>query len=449
MTATMRKYFGTDGIRGKVGIAPITPDFIMKLGWAIGKVSRERAEGPVLIGKDTRISGYMFESALEAGLSAAGVDISLLGPLPTPAIAFLTKNTRAQAGIVISASHNPYFDNGIKIFFADGRKLPDFVELQIEAALENTMVVVDPSELGRARRITDAPRRYIEYCKSKTNFDLRGVHIVLDCANGAAYKVAPKVFEELGATVEVIGVEPDGFNINDGFGATSPQNLKKTVLEKKADLGIALDGDGDRLIMIDHQGELVDGDELLYVIAKQQRDTLNGGVIGTQMSNLGLQQAIEEMGLEFYRSPVGDRYVMALLDETKLVLGGEASGHIINLNYSDSGDGIISALQILKAMQETGESLNRLKSNMKKYPQKLHNIKLQQQVNLSEYPEIDKTIKEVESQLGKTGRVLLRSSGTEPLLRIMVEGETDSQVDLFIHTLTECVENSISNQASL
>ena len=444
MTAGKRQYFGTDGIRGKVGVEPITPDFIMRLGWAIGKVSQEGARGPVLIGKDTRISGYMLESALEAGLSAAGADISLLGPMPTPAIAFLTKNTRARAGIVISASHNPYFDNGIKIFFADGRKPPDFAELQIEAQMENAISVVDPGDLGKAHRISDAPRRYIEYCKSKTSIDLSGVHIVLDCANGAAYKVAPTVFEELGATVEAIGIEPDGFNINDDVGATSPQRLQKTVLDKKADLGIALDGDGDRLIMIDHRGERVDGDELIYIIAKQQRDTLNGGVVGTQMSNLGLQQAIEEMGLTFHRAPVGDRYVMALLEERALALGGEASGHIINLNYADSGDGIISALQIIEAMGERGESLHALKSKMKKYPQKLHNIALQKKVHLGDYPEIGNAIKDVEAQLGQSGRVLLRPSGTEPLLRIMVEGETDSQVALFMHTLTHCVEDAIS-----
>ncbi len=443
MRVKTRKYFNTDGIRGKVGEEPITPDFIMKLGWAIGKVLRKEAGGPILIGKDTRVSGYMFESALEAGLSAAGVDIRLLGPVPTPAVAYLTKNTRAEAGIVISASHNPHFDNGIKIFSRDGRKLPDAVEMEIEEKLANGLDVIDPSKLGKARRITDAPRRYIEFCKSGVDCDLSGIHVVVDCANGAAYKIAPRVFEELGATVDAIGVEPDGFNINDGCGATMPEKLQKTVLEKKADIGISLDGDADRLIMVDHTGQLVDGDEAVYIIAKEQKETLNGGVVGTQMSNMGLEQAIGEMELEFYRAKVGDRYVMELLDEKKLVLGGEQSGHIVNRNFSDTGDGIIAALQVLSAMQRTGDNLHGLKSGMRKYPQALKNIKLRKQVNISEYPEIDKMIKEVEDQLDKPGRVLLRPSGTEPVLRVMIEGGNRSQVDRLACTLTENIQHII------
>ena len=416
----------------------------MKLGWAIGKVLNGQSAGPILIGKDTRVSGYMFESALEAGLSAAGVDIRLLGPVPTPAVAYLTKNTRAEAGIVISASHNPYFDNGIKIFSRNGRKLSDAVELRIEEQLANSIEVVDPAKLGKARRITDAPRRYIEFCKSRVDCDLSGISMVLDCANGAAYKIAPKVFEELGAEVHAIGVEPDGFNINDGCGATMPETLQQTVLEKKADVGISLDGDGDRLIMVDHKGELVDGDELLYIIAKQQRETLNGGVVGTLMSNLGLEQALTEIGLEFYRAKVGDRYVTELLDEKKLVLGGEQSGHIVNRNFSDTGDGIISALQVLNTMTSSGNGLHSLKSSMQKYPQTLMNIELQKPVKLADYPAIGEIVKEVEKQLDKPGRILLRPSGTEPLLRVMVEGSDSEKVRLLAHKLAEDIDNIIS-----
>ncbi len=445
MQVKKRKYFNTDGIRGRVGEKPITPDFIMKLGWAIGKVLQEKASGPILIGKDTRVSGYMFESALEAGLSAAGVDIRLLGPVPTPAVAYLTRNTHAQAGIVISASHNPHFDNGIKIFSVNGRKLPDSIEMQIEEKLTEPFEVVDSSKLGKARRIMDAPRRYIEFCKSRIDFDLSGIHIIVDCANGAAYKVAPKVFEELGATVETIGAEPDGFNINHGYGATMPQNLQKTVKKRKADIGIAFDGDGDRLIMVDHKGNLVDGDETIYIMAKEQKESLNGGVVGTQMSNMGLELALKKMGLEFHRAKVGDRYVMELLDEKELILGGEPSGHIVNRNFFDAGDGIISALQVLWAMKRTGDSLHGLKSGMKKYPQRLSNIKLQEPWNMNgrEYPELDKVVKSIEAQLGEKGRVLLRPSGTEPLLRIMVEGRNVSQVELLLQTLTERVENTL------
>ena len=444
MEASSRKYFSTDGIRGRVGKEPVTPDFMMKLGWAIGKVLHGQSAGPILIGKDTRVSGYMFESALEAGLSAAGVDIRLLGPVPTPAVAYLTKNTRAEAGIVISASHNPYFDNGIKIFSRNGKKLSDAVELQIEEELANSIEVVEPAKLGKARRITDAPRRYIEFCKSRVDCDLSGISMVVDCANGAAYKIAPKVFEELGAAVHAIGVEPDGFNINEGCGATKPENLQQIVLKKNADVGISLDGDADRLIMVDHKGELVDGDEILYIIAAQQRERLNGGVVGTLMSNLGLEQALRGVGLEFYRARVGDRYVMELLDEKKLVLGGEQSGHIVNRNFSDTGDGIIAALQVLSTMTGTGKSLCTLKRGMKKYPQALMNIALQKPVKLPDYPEIDDIVREGEKQLDNAGRILLRPSGTEPLLRVMVEGSDTAKVRLLAQKLAEDIDNIIS-----
>ena len=417
---------------------------MMKLGWAIGKVLHEKAEGPILVGKDTRLSGYMFESALEAGLSAAEVDIRLLGPLPTPAVAYLTKNTRAVAGIVISASHNPHFDNGIKIFSRNGRKLPDAVEMQIEEKLTNAFDFIDPGKLGKARRITDAPRRYIEFCKSRVDCDLSGIRMVVDCANGAAYKIAPKVFEELGAEVDAIGVEPNGLNINDGCGATKPEILQRTVLEKNADVGVSLDGDADRLIMVDHKGQLVDGDELLYIIAKHQGEKLNGGVVGTLMSNLGLEQALCELGLGFYRAKVGDRYVMELLDEKKLVLGGEQSGHIVNRNFSDTGDGIISALQVLSTMQSTGGSLHSLKSGMQKYPQTLMNIKLHNPVKFRGCSAIDEIVREVEKQLGNPGRVLLRPSGTEPLLRVMVEGSDTVKVRSLAHKLVEDIDDIIS-----
>ena len=446
----MKKYFGTDGIRGRVGQHPITPDFVMKLGWAAGRVLARNGDGPVLIGKDTRLSGYMFESALEAGLSAAGVNVRLLGPVPTPAIAFLTRNTHAQAGIVISASHNPYYDNGLKFFSGQGLKLADDIELAIEAELELPLEFVESGKLGKASRITDAPRRYIEYCKSKLDSasGLKGLHIVVDCAHGAAYRVAPSVFEELGARLHVIGAEPDGTNINDGYGATSTANLQKAVLEKNADLGIALDGDGDRLIMVDHTGAIVDGDELLYIIAKNSLQNIQGGIVGTQMSNLGMELAIRQLGLAFHRAQVGDRYVMDMLNEHKLVLGGEASGHIINLNLSTAGDGIISALQVLDAMINSASTLHSLKQGMTKYPQKLVNIKLTRSVKLSEFAELGSLVSEAEKELGKEGRVLLRASGTEPLIRVMVEGRDKELVDRLAHGLAEQLERLILKQSN-
>ncbi len=439
----MRKYFGTDGIRGKVGEYPVNPEFAMKLGWAAGRVLARNGRGPVLIGKDTRLSGYMFESALEAGLSASGIDVHLLGPMPTPGIAFLTKNTRAQAGIVISASHNPHHDNGFKFFSGEGYKLDDAIELAIEAELEKPMSLAGSSRLGKAGRIEDAPRRYIEFCKSRLDgrISLGGLHAVIDCANGATYHIAPRVFGELGLKVDVIGDKPDGLNINDGCGATSPEKLCQEVVERKADLGIALDGDGDRLILVDDGGEIVDGDEALYIIARARLNTLNGAVVGTQMSNLGLEHAIRALDLGFHRASVGDRYVMDMLTSHRLLLGGESSGHIINLNLSTTGDGIISALQILEAMVKTGTSLKDLKSGMMKYPQRLVNVGLDNRVDVSGYPELDELIRDAEQELGDTGRVLLRPSGTEPLIRVMVEGQDGARVDALVQMLAERVKN--------
>jgi phosphoglucosamine mutase len=439
----MKKYFGTDGIRGSVGGGVITPDFIMKLGWAAGRVLARTGSGPVLIGKDTRISGYMFESALEAGLSAAGVDIRLLGPMPTPGIAFLTQNTRARGGIVISASHNPYYDNGIKFFSAEGTKLPDEIELEIEHELEQPMQIVHSRHLGKALRMNDAPRRYIEFCKSSisSKIDLNGMKVVVDCAHGAAYNIAPTVFKELGACVITIGDEPDGLNINEECGSTKPEMLRGMVLEHKADAGIALDGDGDRLIMVDHQGDIIDGDEILFIIARSRLDSLNGAVVGTQMSNLGLEQAVSALGLDFFRSSVGDRYVMEMLVARQLILGGESSGHIINLDLTTTGDGIVTALQVLEEMTVAGRKLHELKGDMHKYPQKLNNVQLQSKVNLGDYPELDKIIQEAVDELGGKGRVLLRPSGTEPLVRIMVEGQDEALVDVLVQNLTDRVEN--------
>ncbi len=442
----MRKYFGTDGIRGKVGVHPINPEFVMKLGWAAGQVLARNGNGPVLIGKDTRLSGYMFESALESGLSAAGVDIRLLGPMPTPGIAFLTKNTRAQAGIVISASHNPYYDNGFKFFSSEGYKLDDEIESEIEVELDKPLKIIESGKLGKARRITDAPRRYIEFCKSKfdSSLSLNNLHIVLDCANGATYHIAPGVFEEMGAKIDVIGATPDGRNINEGCGATNTRLLQDKVIEKNADLGIALDGDGDRLILIDNKGEVVDGDEILYIIAKANRESINGAVVGTLMSNLGLERAVGEMNLGFHRAMVGDRNVMDLMRKHALVLGGESSGHIINLNKSTTGDGIISALQILEAMIKTGKTLHESKSGMEKYPQTLINIKMTSNQDILRNPSIDGLICDAEKELGSDGRVLLRQSGTEPLIRVMVEGIDGMQVKSIAQKIALEVDNILS-----
>jgi len=432
-----RKYFGTDGVRGKVGTEPITPDFVMRLGYAAGKVlagiRRKGLERPaVLIGKDTRISGYMLESALEAGLAAAGVDVLLVGPMPTPAVAYLTRALRLSAGIVISASHNPYDDNGIKFFSGDGAKLADATETAIERELARPLKCMPSSRLGKARRIDDAAGRYIEFCKTTfpSSLHLRGMRIVVDCAHGAAYHVAPHVFHELGADVETVGVEPDGFNINDLVGATSPRALQAAVKRHKADLGIALDGDGDRLVMVDAAGKLYDGDQLLYVIARhlKQKGELHGGIAGTLMTNLALEHALARMKVPFARAKVGDRYVLEMLLARKWRLGGENSGHIVCLDRHTTGDGIVSALQVLRAIVEGGTTLAKAAGSLELYPQVLINVPLGRNGNAMSSPAVKRAVKEAESELDGAGRVLLRPSGTEPLIRVMVEGRDGAQV---------------------
>ena len=444
MKDPIKKYFGTDGIRGRVGTAPINAEFILKLGWAVGKVLARKGTGKVLIGKDTRISGYMFESVLEAGLSAAGIDIHLLGPMPTPAIAYLTRTLRAQAGIVISASHNPYYDNGIKFFSAQGSKLPDDVEFAIEEQLEKPMTTVDSSQLGKAVRIVDAPGRYIEFCKSTVSSEitLNGLKIVVDCANGAGYHIAPNVFRELGAEVIEIGVEPNGLNINLECGATYPQFLQQRVLQEKAHLGVALDGDGDRLIMVDHEGNILDGDELIYIIAKHRKELglLDGGVVGTMMSNLGLEQALNGLGIDFTRVAVGDRHIISELLKRKWYVGGEPSGHIICLKSTTTGDGIITALQVLSAMQSQQMDLAEIKKGLTKYPQVLVNVKVSAPSDLTERPRIVDALNSVEHELGHSGRVLLRRSGTEALVRVMVEGRDQTRVQQLADQLADVVK---------
>jgi phosphoglucosamine mutase len=439
-----KKYFGTDGIRGRVGEHPITPEFMMKLGWAVGKVLANGGQGNVVIGKDTRISGYMFESALEAGLSAAGVNIFLLGPVPTPAIAYLTRTLRADAGIVISASHNPYYDNGIKFFSSKGTKLPDEVELKIEAMLDEPMTIVASDKLGKAERVRDVRGRYIEFCKGtlKTDINLKGMKIVVDCAHGATYQVAPEIFEELGATVIAQGVQPDGLNINQDVGSTQPDAMRAMVLKESADVGIGLDGDGDRLIMVDEKGEIVDGDELLYIIAMDhyERQSYRGGVVGTLMTNLGMEMALRERGIKFYRSQVGDRYVMEELLNTGSRIGGEGSGHIICLDCLSTGDGIVAALQVLAAMHNSKKGLYELKSGMTKFPQTLINVTMSTRIDPCKDKKISDAVKAVETTLGADGRVLLRLSGTEPLLRVMVEGRDGEQVSRLARQLADVVE---------
>jgi phosphoglucosamine mutase len=432
-----RKYFGTDGVRGKVGVEPITPDFVMRLGYAAGKVlagvQRKGMERPaVLIGKDTRISGYMLESALEAGLSAAGVDVLLVGPMPTPAVAYLARALRLSAGIVISASHNPYDDNGIKFFSGDGAKLPDATETAIERELVRPLKCMVSSRLGKARRLDDAAGRYIEFCKSSfpSQLHLRGMRIVVDCAHGAAYHIAPHVFHELGADVETVGVNPDGFNINDQVGATSPQALQVAVKHHKADLGIALDGDGDRLIMMDGAGRTYDGDQLLYVIARhrKQKGELRGGVAGTLMTNLAFEHALARLKIPFARAKVGDRYVLELLLQRRWQLGGENSGHIVCLDKHTTGDGIVSALQVLRALIEQGTTLQKAAGALKLYPQVLVNVALKKQRNPMASPGVKQAVKQAEVDLNGGGRVLLRLSGTEPVIRVMVEGHDGARV---------------------
>ena len=444
-----RKYFGTDGIRGEVGKFPITPEFIMKLGWAAGRVLGKQGQSKVLIGKDTRISGYMFESALEAGLSAAGVDILLLGPMPTPGIAYLTRTLRADAGIVISASHNPYYDNGIKFFNGQGSKLGDEIELAIEAELDKVMETVEPSALGKAERVVDAAGRYIEFCKSTipSRVTLADLKVVVDCAHGATYGISPSVFTELEADVISIGVEPDGLNINEACGSTKPEMMCRAVLESGADLGIGLDGDGDRLIMVDHKGEVVDGDEILYIIACASEDKPDRcpGVVGTLMSNLGLEHALAKKDIALHRANVGDRYVMEILQQEGLLLGGESSGHIICLDRTTTGDGIVSALQVLAAMVEKGVSLHELKSGMTKYPQTMINVRTEQRFEFGESTEVSKAQQEIEARLDGRGRVLLRASGTEPVIRVMVEGQDAAEVEECASYLAGVVEAAYKN----
>ena len=426
--AAKKRYFGTDGIRGKVGQTPITPDFMLKLGWAAGKVFTQGGNrSKILIGKDTRISGYMFEAALEAGLTAAGVDINLTGPMPTPAIAYLTRTLRAQAGIVISASHNSFEDNGIKFFSDNGTKLPDEVELAIEAELSKALTTVAPKFLGKASRIDDARGRYIEFCKSTvgSRLTLSGLKVVVDCANGATYDIAPAVLCELGADVVSIGTDPNGLNINDKIGSTSPAALKEKVLEVGADLGVALDGDGDRSIMVDHEGNVVDGDEMLFVIAceRRRRNIEFGGVVGTKMSNLGMELALAKLEVPFARTAVGDRFVLREMQQRGWQLGGESSGHIICRDITTTGDGIVSALQALTAVALTDKPLMELRSAMQKFPQTMINVRLGQNHNVSASQSVRDAVSGVEAKLQGRGRVLLRPSGTEPVLRVMVEGE--------------------------
>ncbi|MCK7550265.1 MULTISPECIES: phosphoglucosamine mutase [Marinobacter] len=446
---TDRKYFGTDGIRGRVGEHPITPEFMLHLGWAAGQAFKRAGQrNSVLIGKDTRISGYMFESALEAGLSAAGVDVKLLGPMPTPAIAYLTRTFRASAGIVISASHNPHYDNGIKFFSANGTKLDDALESEIERWLDEPIRVCESSDLGKASRVDDAPGRYVEFCKSTVpnEFTLEGLHIVLDCAHGATYHVAPKVFRELGAKVSTIGADPDGLNINKDVGSTHLDALKQTVLEKKADLGIAFDGDGDRVLMVDGDGTEVDGDELLFVIATQRHaaGTLNGGVVGTLMTNLGVELALREQGIDFERAKVGDRYVMERLLQNGWLLGGEGSGHMVIRDCTSTGDGIVSALQVLLSVRRTGKTLAEVRKGMSKLPQTMINVRVAKRFDPLSREDIVSAVHKAESHLGKTGRVLLRASGTEPLIRVMTEGQDASEINRIAEELAAVVENSRS-----
>ena len=442
-----REFFGTDGIRGRVGEYPMTAQVVMKLGWAVGKVLASKGNREVLIGKDTRISGYLFESALEAGLASAGINSRMLGPMPTPAVAYLTSTFRAAAGIVISASHNPYHDNGLKFFSTDGTKLPDDIELEIEAMMKEDMTTVDSAELGRARRVDDAAGRYIEFCKSTFPSALRldGLKIVVDAANGAGYHIAGEVFDELGADVVMVGADPNGLNINKECGATAPDNLRAHVLLERADLGIALDGDGDRLIMVDHRGEILDGDEIIYVLAKAQQagGEMVGGVAGTQMTNLALEHAFAEMNIPFERAAVGDRYVMELLKARGWQLGGENSGHVICLDRVTTGDAIVAALAVLAVMRESGESLARLRAGMQLYPQILLNVPVKNRVNLDENTLIQKALKQAKDDLGSGGRVLLRPSGTEPLVRVMVEGKVANDVQKICQAVANVVSEAL------
>ena len=444
-----KKYFGTDGIRGTVGEHPITADFMLKLGWAAGKVltRHTKVKNRVLIGKDTRVSGYMFEAALEAGLIAAGVNVDMLGPMPTPAIAYLTRAFRASAGIVISASHNPVGDNGIKFFSADGYKLPDEIELEIESLMDQPLITNGSFSLGKARRIGDATGRYVEFCKGSlpAGYSLAGLKIVLDCANGAAYNTAPKVFKELGTQVITMANMPNGFNINEQCGSTHMDAVRAKVVEGKADLGIALDGDGDRVLLVDANGDIVDGDEIVYIIARYRQQTPQGcnGVAGTQMSNLGLEVALRDLDIPFQRTKVGDRYVVEALRENGWVLGGEASGHILCSDLNTTGDGLVSALQVILALCESGKPLSDLKAGMQKSPQTMINVRLPEKVAIDDNKAINSAVAAAEEELGDRGRVLLRSSGTEPLIRVMAEGEDQDLVRRQVEAIAKIVEQQV------
>ncbi|MGE5639544.1 MAG: phosphoglucosamine mutase [Clostridia bacterium] len=441
-----RRYFGTDGVRGTVGESPMTPDFVMRLGYAAGKVlSKDTSHPAVLIGKDTRISGYMVESALEAGFSAAGVDVHMTGPVPTPAVAYLTRALRLTAGVVISASHNPYQDNGIKFFSGDGFKLPDTIEAAIEAEMDRPMGCNASAKLGKVRRREDAGSRYIEFCKSTfpNELDLKGMKLVVDCAHGAAYAIAPSVFHELGADVSAIGVKPDGFNINDMAGATAPEALQAEVKRQKAHLGIALDGDGDRLLMVDGAGALYDGDQLLYAVAKHRsgREKV-AGVAGTVMTNLAFEKAMKRLGIPFGRAKVGDRYVLELMREKGWQLGGENSGHLICLDKHTTGDGIVSSLQVLRAIRETGRSLTELTADLVMYPQILLNVAVPRGFDWEKMEAVQKAKSEAERSLDGKGRVLLRPSGTEPVLRVMVEGEPREAIERAAQSIAAAVRTA-------
>jgi len=447
-----RKYFGTDGIRGRVGEGKITPEFVMRLGWAAGRVLGNGKGSKVLIGKDTRISGYLFESALEAGLVAAGVDIHLLGPMPTPGIAYLTRTLHAQAGIVISASHNPHCDNGIKFFSSEGKKLPDEVELAIERELDKPMTTVESEHLGKAYRVSDAAGRYIEFCKSTIPWTMsfKGMKIVVDCAHGATYHIAPHVLRELGAEVIAIGAEPNGLNINAGVGSTHIGTTQKAVLEQKADLGIALDGDGDRLIMVDATGEVLDGDDILYIIAcsRLRRGVLEGGVVGTKMTNFGLEHALNQHGIDLVRTDVGDRYILERLQMERWSLGGEPSGHIICLDRTTTGDGVISALQVLAEVNKSGRPLHELRDGYKKYPQITLNVKLgsANAAELMMAQAVKDSVESVATELADTGRVLLRPSGTEPLIRVTVEGQDSEQIMALAGRIAGLLESMVAGE---
>ncbi len=438
-----RRYFGTDGVRGRVGEPPITADFVLKLGWAAGQALRGNGTARVLIGKDTRVSGYMFESALEAGLSAAGVDVLLTGPMPTPGIAYLTRTLHCSAGIVISASHNPFEDNGIKFFSARGTKLPDAVEEEIEAWLDRPMTTETSRRLGKASRVDDAAGRYIEFCKATVpmTFSLRGLKIVVDCAHGATYHIAPAVFDELGAEVVAMGNAPDGFNINEGVGATSPAALQRAVLEAGADLGIAFDGDGDRVIMVDEQGRIVDGDAILYIIALSRRQSGQpvDAVVGTQMTNLGLEHALARHDIALHRARVGDRYVLETMEREGCLLGGESSGHIICLDRTTTGDGIVSALQVLFELASRECPLSALLEDLEPYPQQMINVRVKERSDPMRHPRIAEAVAVAERELNGEGRVLLRASGTEPVIRVMVEGRDEALVRATVERLAETV----------